>query len=147
MNIFTIGFTERTAESFFETLKKNGVKRLIDIRLNNKSQLSGFAKGEDLKYFCKEILNIEYIHEVRFAPTKDLLDSYRKKNVTWEDYTKVYNKLLEDRNWKTIVEKEYKDKLDDSCFLCSENSPNKCHRRLFTDKVKGEGVVSGVTHL
>jgi len=42
--LYTIGFTKKNARQFFETLKTAGVKRLVDIRLNNQSQLAGFTK-------------------------------------------------------------------------------------------------------
>lgn len=51
IKIYTIGFTQTSAEQFFDRLIKAGVKKIVDARLNNRSQLAGFAKQEDLKYF------------------------------------------------------------------------------------------------
>ena len=96
MNIYTIGFSGKSAEEFFELLVKKSVKKLIDIRLNNSSQLSGFANIKHLPYFLK-LHNIEYEYKGIFAPTKELLKDYKDKKVSWEEYEKVYLKLLEDR--------------------------------------------------
>lgn len=132
MNLFTIGFTKKTAEQFFETIKKNGVKKLMDIRLNNKSQLAGFAKTPDLEYFLK-ISGIGYEYLPEFAPDKNLLDDYKKKKIKWEDYEKRYLELLKKRDAAIKIKK-----LDfaDSCLLCSEAEPDKCHRRLFAEFVR-----------
>jgi len=138
MNIYTIGFTEKTAEEFFGLLKKNKVTRLVDIRLNNRSQLAGFTKGKDLEYFCHEILNIEYKHEVLFAPTQNLLKNYKEKKVTWEEYVKVYNSMLDERKFIDIINSQYIDILDGTCFMCSEKLPEKCHRRLLVEKIQSE---------
>jgi len=130
--IYTIGFTKKSAEEFFELLKANNVKKLIDIRLNNKSQLAGFTKGNDLKYFLKEICSIEYEHRLEFAPTKDILDSYKKGEIDWVEYVDLYNKLLEKR--KDIYKLSI-DEINNSCFLCSEDTAENCHRRLLAEKV------------
>lgn len=127
MKIFTIGFTKKSAEDFFESLKNNNVKKLIDIRLNTKSQLAGFAKQNDLKYFLQQICRIEYIYMPHFAPTKELLDGYQDKRVSWEQYEKEYLALLEER--KILSNIDYAV-FNNACFLCSEDTPVKCHRRL-----------------
>lgn len=62
VNIFTIGFAGKSACEFFTKLKDAGVKRVIDIRLNNVSQLAGFTKKLDIEYFLKELCKIEYLH-------------------------------------------------------------------------------------
>ena len=131
--IFTIGFTKKNAKEFFNTLKQNHVKRLIDIRLNNVSQMAGFTKKEDLKYFLKEICDIEYSHEPDFAPTKELLDGYRKKEILWPDYEKKYLELLSARK---VSEKLNLEELNMSCLLCSEPKPDHCHRRLLAEYIK-----------
>jgi len=130
MDLYTIGFTKKTAEEFFGLLKKNRVRVLIDTRLNNKSQLAGFTKEDDLRFFLKEICSIEYKHIPLFAPTEDILKKYQAKRMTWEQYEKEYNALL--------VERQVKDKispaeLDRACLLCSEHSPTQCHRRLLAE--------------
>ncbi len=133
MNIFTIGFTKKSAEEFFETLKKNKVKKVIDIRLNNKSQLAGFAKGRDLKYLLKEIADIEYLYKPEYAPSKELLKGYRNKEISWEEYEKIYIEILNSRKIMDDIEWE---KIEEVCFLCSEKLPNKCHRRLIAEYLK-----------
>ena len=106
MKLYTIGFTQKSAETFFSLIKKNNVELLIDIRLNNKSQLAGFAKGEDLKFFLKKLSNCEYKYLAEYAPTKEILEGYRKKNIDWDAYVKQYNKLLEERgDYKKFLEK------------------------------------------
>ncbi|MBQ3420392.1 MAG: DUF488 domain-containing protein [Romboutsia sp.] len=136
MELYTIGFTQKTAEEFFELLKVNNIKLILDIRLNNSNQLAGFAKGRDLRYFLSEILNINYKHELRFSPTKELLSSYKKKYITWEEYEVIYKRILKERNVEKILTEEYKNKLDKVCLLCSEAMPEKCHRRLLAEYIK-----------
>ena len=127
MNLYTIGFTKKNAKEFFETLKKAGVKTLIDIRLNNKSQLAGFTKQDDLEYFLDKICRIKYIHMPILAPTKDILKRYQRKMLSWEQYENEFKDLLEERN----IKKEVKlDLIDDACLLCSESLAEKCHRKL-----------------
>ena len=144
IKLFTIGFTEKSAETFFGLLKKGGVKKILDTRLNNVSQLAAFAKGKDLKYFAKEIANIEYEHRIDLAPTKELLSDYRNKKVTWEEYEKIYIKTLDDRN---IIKKIDFNKLDGSCLLCSEHKPDMCHRRLLAEYLRKANKEIEIMHL
>jgi len=144
IKLFTIGFTEKSAETFFGLLHKNGVKKIIDIRLNNVSQLAGFAKGRDLKYFAKVITNIDYEHRIDLAPTKQLLSDYRNKKVTWEEYQKIYIKTLEDRK---ILNKIDFSKLDGGCLLCSEHKFNMCHRRLLAEYLQKANKEIEIIHL
>ncbi|MCA9407821.1 MAG: DUF488 domain-containing protein [Candidatus Omnitrophica bacterium] len=130
MNLYTIGFTQKSAQQFFELLKKNKVKRLIDTRLNNRSQLSGFAKQDDLKYFLSEITGIEYIYKPDYAPTDDILKGYKNKQINWNEYSKRYLELLEQRNISKTTETKI---LEDSCLLCSEHRPEHCHRSLLAE--------------
>jgi uncharacterized protein (DUF488 family) len=130
VNLFTIGFTQKKAEQFFETLTKAGVKRVIDTRLNNISQLAGFAKKPDLQYFLQKIGGIEYIHILDLAPTKDILDAYKKKEITWDSYEQKFNQLMTQRQ---IERKLSIDIIDKSCLLCSELKPHNCHRRLVAE--------------
>ena len=130
IDLFTIGFTKKTARDFFELLTKAGVKRIIDTRLNNVSQLSGFAKRKDLEYFLKEIAGIEYIHLLDLAPTTDLLNPYKKKQSDWQTYEKSFLDLMKQRQ---IENKVTSDILDGGCLLCSEASPHHCHRRLVAE--------------
>lgn len=130
MKIFTIGFTQKNAERFFSLLRNAGVTRLVDVRLNNVSQLAGFAKRDDLKYFLKEICNIEYIHIPDLAPTKQILDSYKKGDISWDSYSDRFLNLMASRN----IEKNINLSLfENSCLLCSEHKPHHCHRRLIID--------------
>jgi uncharacterized protein (DUF488 family) len=130
IKLFTIGFTKKTAEEFFNILKKNKVKKLIDIRLNVDTQLSGFAKGSDLPYFLKILNETDYEHCLEYAPTKELLTSYRNKEITWDEYEIKYNALIKDRNILSDIDI---NKFDNACFLCSEDTPEKCHRRLLSE--------------
>ena len=98
MVLYTIGFTQKSAQQFFELIKSNNMDMLVDIRLNNKSQLAGFAKGNDLRYFLEEICNCEYQHCIEYAPTKDILDSYKKKTISWDEYVRQYIPLMQKRN-------------------------------------------------
>ena len=130
ITLYTIGFTKKSAEQFFNLLKSNNVKQLVDVRISNSSQLAGFAKGKDLEFFVKEICHIPYRHITDFAPSKELLDLWHKQEVTWEEYAKTYIQLLKERN----VLRDYGVKsFDGSCFLCSEDIPEQCHRRLLAE--------------
>ena len=133
MKIFTIGFTKKSAESFFTKLQCAGVKRLIDVRLNNVSQLAGFTKQDDLRYFAKTICNIDYVYLSDLAPTKDILDAYRKNDCDWKVYERKFLDLLKMRR---IDEKVSRDLLDGGCLLCSEDKPLHCHRRLVVEYLK-----------
>ena len=130
ITLFTIGFTKKSAEHFFILLRNNGVKQLTDIRISNSSQLAGFAKGKDLEFFVKEICHIPYRHIADFAPSKELLDQWHKQEVTWKEYEKIYIQLLKDRD---ILRKYGIKAFDGSCFLCSEDTPEQCHRRLLAE--------------
>jgi len=127
MKIFTIGFTKKNARVFFESLKGSGAERLIDVRLNNISQLAGFAKKDDLEYFLDKICNIKYLHFPDLAPTQEMLSGYRKKIILWEQYETMFMELMKKRKIETILQK---DIISNSCLLCSEDKPQYCHRRL-----------------
>jgi len=133
VKIHTIGFTKKTAEHFFNALKKNGVIRIIDTRLNNYSQLSGFAKAKDLEFFLKKICDIDYIYRSELAPTKKILDDYKDKKITWEQYAFEYLNLMEQR---LISSKLSSIDVDNGCLLCSEDKPHHCHRRLLAEYLK-----------
>jgi uncharacterized protein (DUF488 family) len=127
IKVFTIGFAGKRAEDFFKTLKQSGVRRLVDIRLNNSSQLAGFTKRRDLEYFLRVIAGIGYAHEPDFAPTKDILDDYKKKRIDWGEYEKLYRRLLAERR---PAEKLRPEDFNCACLLCSEPTADRCHRRL-----------------
>mgnify|MGYP003620080316 CR=1 FL=1 len=130
MKLFTLGFSGKNAKTFFELIKKNGVKTLVDIRLNNKSQLAGFTKAGDLPYFLEKICDVKYIHQELLAPSKELLDGYKKGEINWQTYEKDYINIL---NHREILKKLDFDTLNESCFLCSEALPTQCHRRLLVE--------------
>ncbi|MBW2090274.1 MAG: DUF488 domain-containing protein [Deltaproteobacteria bacterium] len=129
MNLYTIGFSQKSAEEFFKILKSNNVTRLIDIRLNNKSQLAGFTNVKHLPYFLK-IHDIEYLYRPDFAPTKELLNGYKNKSISWKEYKIGYNKIIVQRN---IIEKIDWNIFNNSVLLCSEPTAEQCHRRLLAE--------------
>lgn len=130
MKIYTIGFTKKTLEDFITRLKKSNIQRIVDIRLNNSSQLSGFAKSHDLEFILKQF-GIEYISVKSLAPDKALLDKY-KKNKNWKEYEANFKALMNTRNAKKTLNDLQLDRKT-SCFLCSEDKPEKCHRRLVAE--------------
>lgn len=128
--IYTIGFTKKTLEDFITRLKKAGVQRVVDIRLNDSSQLSGFAKSQDLEFILKQF-GIEYISVKGLAPNKALLDKYREDK-DWDEYEINFKALMDARSARNLVNELQLDKKV-SCFLCSEDKPEKCHRRLVAE--------------
>lgn len=133
MKIHTIGFTKKTAQVFFELLKASNVKRVVDVRLNNSSQLAGFAKKEDLKYFLEKICGIQYAHEPLLAPTQEMLDEYKKNGGNWVTYEQRFTDLMQKRKIEDNIPKEL---IDDGCLLCSEDKPHNCHRRIVAEYFK-----------
>jgi uncharacterized protein (DUF488 family) len=130
LKLFTIGFTKKSAETFFGLLKDAGVQRVLDIRLNNVSQLAGFAKRDDLRFFLKAVGGIGYHHLPELAPTQEILEAYRKSKQGWGPYARDFLKLLSDRQ----VEKRIpRDLIHRGCLLCSEDPPDHCHRRLVAE--------------
>lgn len=127
MKTFTIGFTKKNAETFFEFIRDNNVVRLLDVRLNNVSQLAGFAKRDDLRFFLKELCGTEYLHVPNFAPTKEILDAYKKDSMPWSVYEDKFLNLMAQRNVERDIDPSM---LERSCLLCSEHEPHYCHRRL-----------------
>ena len=134
MIVYTMGFTKKTARQFFEQINKNRIDILIDIRLNNKSQLAGFTKGEDLEFFLRKICNCDYEHCDEYAPTKEILDCYKKKIIELSEYEKRYIPLMERRNATTTFWNRF-SKYQTVCLLCSEPTPEKCHRRLLAEMI------------
>lgn len=130
MNTYTIGFTNKSAERFFNLLSENHVKRVVDVRLHNVSQLSGFAKRDDLRFFLRELYSMDYVHVEDLAPTKDILDAYKKKEVKWDRYENEFLNLMARRRIERTIQP---DLLIDGCLLCSEHKPHYCHRRLVVE--------------
>lgn len=144
IKLFTIGFTQKTAQQFFETLVQAGVQRVIDTRLNNVSQLAGFAKRADLEYFLQKIGGIQYIHCLDLAPTQDMLDNYKKKKGDWATYEHQFLQLIRDRQIETRVSPEL---MDGACLLCSEPKPHHCHRRLVAEYLHQQWGTLEIHHL
>ena len=130
--IFTIGFTKKSAEIFFSKLSDAGVRRVVDVRLNNSSQLAGFAKQNDLCYFLKTICGIDYAHIPELAPTKEMLDEFKRNKGDWSVYETKYFTLLAERKIDDKILNTIKDK---DCLLCSEDKPDFCHRRLAAEYI------------
>lgn len=133
MRLFTIGFTKKSAETFFTRLQLAGVKRLVDVRLNNVSQLAGFTKKDDLRYFTKVICEIDYVHLPDLAPTQVILDGYKKHKGSWELYETQFLDLMRTRRVEDKISREL---LNNGCLLCSEEKPQNCHRRLVAEYLK-----------
>lgn len=143
MKIYTIGFTKTSAQNFFSRLKKSGARKLVDVRLNNVSQLAGFAKRDDLKYFTKEICGLEYRHLPELAPTQDMLDAYKKNGGAWDSYADKFCSLMASRK----IEEIDKAELDGGCLLCSEDKPHYCHRRLVAEYLSDKWGNVEIEHL
>lgn len=131
MEICTIGFTKHTAQGFFGALKEEGVARLIDVRLNNVSQLAGFAKRDDLRFFLESLCGADYFHEPQLAPTADLLKSYRGGEIEWSDYESRFLDLMIERQVEEKLSRDFFEPR--SVLLCSEHTPEHCHRRLVVE--------------
>ena len=133
ITLFTIGFAKKSAEGFFLSLRNAGVRRIIDIRLNNVSQLAGFTKQRDLEYFLKTICGIGYVHRPDLAPTAELLKAYRSKSIDWPTYEERFKALLRERSVELTLDRSL---LDQACFLCSEPDAARCHRRIAAEYLR-----------
>lgn len=130
MRLCTLGFTRKSAATFFGLVRRSGVATLVDVRLNNVSQLAGFAKRDDLAYFLDEICGVAYVHRPDLAPTRSMLDDYRKHGIGWAAYESRFLALLRERRIEHTVPREL---LDNAVLLCSESEPSRCHRRLVAE--------------
>ena len=130
MRVYTIGFTKKPASVFFELLRESGAKRLVDVRLNNVSQLAGFAKRGDLEYFLQKICRMKYVHMPDLAPTPEMLDAYRKGHMDWATYERQFLSLMDERR---VSKLGIKRTIANSCLLCSEDTAERCHRRLVAE--------------
>ena len=144
MRLLTIGFTKKTAQRFFEMLRNAGVKRVVDVRLNNASQLAAFAKRDDLAWFLREIGDMAYTHVPTLAPTKALLAAYRKGDIDWPTYEKRFLDLMRERRVEETLDRKL---LDEGCLLCSEDQPHQCHRRLVAEYLRDRWGNVEVVHL
>ena len=138
MNLYTIGFTKKTARQFFESLKNNNIDLLLDVRLSNKSQLAGFTKSDDLPYFLEKVCSAAYIHALEYAPTKEILDDYKNKKIKWGDYEQAYFNLINIRDAESRFCRDFTKTYalyQNIVLLCSEPTADKCHRRLAAESI------------
>lgn len=142
--ICTIGFSKKSLQQFVELLKTSNVTRLVDTRLNNTSQLSGFAKKQDLRYVMK-LVGISYVHDISLAPTEDILSAYKKKQLDWYEYENRYIELLRKRKIENNISEIIQD--ETTCFLCSEEKPHHCHRRLLAEYIQENKAGIKIIHL
>jgi uncharacterized protein (DUF488 family) len=145
VEIYTIGFTKRSASGFFGALKDAGIKRLIDVRLNNSSQLAGFTKRDDLAYFLRAICGADYVHELLLAPEQHLFDAYRKNKGSWEEYERRFLELMESRRVEQVLDRGLFS--GPSVLLCSEATAEHCHRRLVAEYLQAHWVDITIRHL
>ena len=144
MKLYTIGFTKKTAERFFTKLKEARVARIIDVRLNNVSQLAGFAKRDDLRYFAREIGAMDYVECPALAPCKAILDAYKKNAGDWVVYEQAFRALLAERR----VERQLNPAdFHNACLLCSEHLAEHCHRRLAAEYLQAQWGDIEIVHL
>jgi uncharacterized protein (DUF488 family) len=144
MKLATIGFTKKSARDFFTKLKRSGAKRVVDVRLNNVSQLAGFAKRNDLEFFLREICQMDYVHVPELAPTQDILDEYKKNKGDWNVYERKFVDLMRKREIEKHIDPAV---IADGCLLCSEDKPHHCHRRLVAEYLQSHWGDIQITHI
>jgi uncharacterized protein (DUF488 family) len=145
MEIYSIGFTQKTAEQFFSEIKDAGIHLLLDVRLKNVSQLAGFAKRPDLAYFLKQICDAGYLHEPLLAPTQGMLGAYRSKTISWEEYEKQFLALMAEREIERNLDRALFEK--PTVLLCSELTADRCHRRLVIEYLREKWGDVTISHL
>jgi uncharacterized protein (DUF488 family) len=144
VRVFTIGFTKKSAEAFFTAVCASGAARVVDVRLNNVSQLAGFSKRDDLRFFLRAICGIDYVHLPELAPTQELLSDYRGSKLDWPGYERAFLELMGSRR---IEETVPRDLIDAGCLLCSEDRPERCHRRLVAEYLQEHWGGLDIVHL
>jgi uncharacterized protein (DUF488 family) len=144
MRIYTIGFTQKPAERFFGLLREHGVRRLLDIRLHPDGQLAGFAKRVDLAYFLRELAGCEYVHVPALAPSEEILGDYRKDK-DWSRYVARFDALMTERGVPVSLDRALFDR--PAVLLCSEATPERCHRRLVAERLAAAWPDTDVVHL
>ena len=133
MRLYTIGFTRKSAARFFSLLATHGVERVVDIRLKPGGQLSGFAKGSDLAWFLRQLNDCGYVHLPALAPTAEILGDYRQDH-DWNRYVSRFEALMDERNIPAALDRDaFASQV--SCLLCSEPTPEQCHRRLVAERI------------
>ncbi len=144
MTVFTIGFTKKSAQQFFELIRASGARRVVDVRLNNVSQLAGFAKRDDLAYFLRTICDVDYVHLPELAPTQEMLAPYRAGDASWATYERQFLALMRERRIEETVPRAL---VDGACLLCSEHEPHHCHRRLVAEHLEQHWGALHIAHL
>jgi uncharacterized protein (DUF488 family) len=144
VNLYTIGFTKKSAEKFFTLLRESGATSVADIRLNNVSQLAGFAKRDDLAFFAREVAAMSYVHLPEFAPTQELLEAHRDGNLKWDAFSERFTDLMASRKVEETVDRRL---LDNAVLLCSEHKPQDCHRSLVAEYLNAHWGGLTITHL
>ena len=144
MKIFTVGFTKKSARTFFTKLRESGALRVVDVRLNNVSQLAGFAKKDDLQFFLREMCHMDYVHLPILAPTAEMLDTYKKKKSEWSAYERNFLALMRSREIENNITRE---QIADGCLLCSEEKPHHCHRRLVAEYLRENWTDLEIVHI
>jgi len=142
--VHTIGFSKKTAAKVFGLLRRSGTQRVVDVRLNNVSQLAGFSKRDDLRYFLKEICHIDYVHVPVLAPSADILAAYGKHKNDWPDYELAFLDLMKKREIEKQIDPAV---IKGGCLLCSETKPHYCHRRLVVNYLRQHWAGLSVQHL
>jgi uncharacterized protein (DUF488 family) len=143
--VYTIGFAKKTAAQFFGTLRQAGIRRVLDVRLNNTSQLAGFTKRADLEFFLKALCDADYVHEPRLAPTKPLLQAYKKSKGDWSEYERGFLQLMADRGVEGQIDPEWF--AIPTALLCSEPTAERCHRRLVLEYLRSKWGDFPIVHL
>ncbi len=146
MYLYTIGFTQKSAQQFFEPMKFYGIQMLVDVRLKNDSQLSGFTRKRDLPYILG-LIGCKYEHCVNYAPTQEILTAWRKKLISWEEYTTQYRSLMINRKAVYDFITRYDSIYEAICLLCSEPTPEHCHRRLFAEMLHAQRPDIEILHI
>ena len=142
--IFTIGYAGKDAQEFFTILKQGGIKKVVDVRLYNTSQLAGFTKSKDIEYFLNTLVGADYIYLPIMAPTKQLLNDYKKGQISWQQYKDMFNAIIVQRQIERHITPQ---DMDMSCFLCSEAKADKCHRRLIAEYLAKHWQNVSIQHL
>jgi uncharacterized protein (DUF488 family) len=128
--LYTMGYTQKPAKKFFNLIDKYEIKRIIDIRLHNNTQLAGFTKQNNLKYFLKRLSDCDYCHIPLMAPSKDIFDDSKKNGLEWKEYASRFNKLINQRKIEQLINE---DDIDGACLLCCEPEATNCHRSLVAE--------------
>lgn len=144
VQLCTIGFTKKSARTFFGLLRESGAAHLIDVRLNNVSQLAGFAKRDDLEFFLQELCGMGYSHATSLAPTQEMLDAFKKRKGDWAIYEREFLDLMRERRVEEALDPVT---LDNAVLLCSEEKPHHCHRRLVAEYLADRWVDVRINHL